>query len=83
MQIEHYAWGFLYLMQSSKKRSGHGAGFILNFLELSQMTLYVMLIIGGAPVSRKYAEDIHADAYSANAPQGVDLINGWLSAKVK
>jgi methanogenic corrinoid protein MtbC1 len=38
----------------------------------------VKVIISGAPVSKKFAEDIHADAYAANAPQGVDVVKGWL-----
>ena len=41
----------------------------------------VKVIIGGAPVSKKFAEDIHADAYAANAPQGVDVVKGWLGSR--
>jgi methanogenic corrinoid protein MtbC1 len=37
----------------------------------------VKVIIGGAPVSQKFAEDIHADAYGANAPQGVEIVRAW------
>ena len=37
------------------------------------------VITGGAPVSQKFAEDIHADAYAANAPQGVGIVKGWFA----
>ena len=37
------------------------------------------VIVGGAPLSRKFAEDIHADAYGANAPQAVEIVKGWLA----
>ena len=39
------------------------------------------VIIGGAPVSQKFAEDIHADAYAANAPQGVGIVKQWFDAQ--
>ena len=38
----------------------------------------VKIIIGGAPVSRKFAEEIGADAYGANAPEGLRIINSWM-----
>lgn len=37
----------------------------------------VRVIIGGAPVSQKFAEDIKADAYGANAPQCVEIVKSW------
>jgi len=41
----------------------------------------VKVIVGGAPVSRKFAEDIQADAYGANAPQAVEIVRGWSSGR--
>jgi 5-methyltetrahydrofolate--homocysteine methyltransferase len=38
----------------------------------------VKVIIGGGPVSRKYAEDIGADAYGNDAAQAVSLVKGLL-----
>jgi 5-methyltetrahydrofolate--homocysteine methyltransferase len=38
----------------------------------------VKVIIGGGPVSRKYAEDIGADAYGNDAAQAVSLVRGLL-----
>ena len=37
----------------------------------------VKVIIGGAPVSQRFARDIGADAYGATAPQGVEIVRGW------
>jgi methanogenic corrinoid protein MtbC1 len=38
----------------------------------------VNVFIGETPVSQKFAEDIHADAYGASALQGEELIKTWL-----
>lgn len=38
----------------------------------------VKVIIGGGPVSKKYAEDIGADAYGNDAAQAVNLVKGLL-----
>ncbi len=37
----------------------------------------VKVIIGGAPVSSKFAEDIGADAYASSAPHGVEILRTW------
>ena len=55
---------------------------VLKALEEAGLRDGVKVIIGGSPVSQKFAEDIHADAYAATAPQGVDVVKGWLSASV-
>ena len=41
----------------------------------------VKIIIGGAPVSKKFAEEIGADAYGANAPDGLRIIKSWMRDK--
>lgn len=38
----------------------------------------VKVIIGGAPVSKKFADDIKADAYGADAPQCVEVVRSWV-----
>jgi 5-methyltetrahydrofolate--homocysteine methyltransferase len=38
----------------------------------------VKVIIGGGPVSKKYAEDIGADAYGNDAAQAVSLVKGLM-----
>jgi 5-methyltetrahydrofolate--homocysteine methyltransferase len=51
---------------------------VLEALEESGLRAKVKVIIGGAPVSQKYADDIQADAYGATAPQCVEIVRGWL-----
>lgn len=58
-----------------------GMRAVVQALEEAGLRSGVRVIIGGAPVSKKFAEDIHADAYAANAPQGVDLVKGWLGGR--
>ncbi|UCH90303.1 MAG: corrinoid protein [Thermoplasmata archaeon] len=38
----------------------------------------VMVIIGGAPISQEFADEIGADGYGENAGVGVDIIKKWL-----
>jgi len=38
----------------------------------------VKIIIGGAPVSQKYAQDIGVDAYGSTAPAGLEIIKSWM-----
>lgn len=37
----------------------------------------VKIIIGGAPLSQKYASDIGADAAASDAVEGIRIINSW------
>ena len=39
----------------------------------------VKVIIGGAPVNQKFADDIKADGYAANAGEAVDLTKRLLN----
>ncbi|MEM2153970.1 MAG: hypothetical protein QW738_02870 [Nitrososphaeria archaeon] len=41
----------------------------------------VKIIIGGAAVTEDYAKAIGADAYGANAVEGVRLCKQWLAIK--
>lgn len=38
----------------------------------------VKVIVGGGPVSKKYAEDIGSDAYGNDAAQAVNLVRSLL-----
>jgi 5-methyltetrahydrofolate--homocysteine methyltransferase len=38
----------------------------------------LMVIIGGAPISQEFADEIGADGYGENAGVGVDIIKQWL-----
>ncbi len=58
-----------------------GMRSVVKALEDARLRDSVKVIIGGAPVSQKFAEDIHADAYAANAPQGVDVVKKWLGGQ--
>jgi 5-methyltetrahydrofolate--homocysteine methyltransferase len=49
---------------------------VVKALEEAGLRAGVKVIIGGAPVSQKYAEDIRADAVSA--PQGVAIVSRWV-----
>ncbi|MEA3375764.1 MAG: cobalamin-dependent protein [Chloroflexota bacterium] len=52
---------------------------VVKALEDAGLREKVKVIIGGAPVSQKFAEDIDADAYAASAPAGVHVVKGWLA----
>ena len=39
------------------------------------------VIIGGAPVTKEYADKIEADGFGADAQEGVELINRWIDSK--
>lgn len=54
-----------------------GMPAVLNALAAAGLRDRVKVIIGGAPVSQKFADDIQADAYAVNAPQGVALVERW------
>jgi 5-methyltetrahydrofolate--homocysteine methyltransferase len=51
---------------------------VMEALKKAGLREKVKVIIGGAPVSQRFARDIEADAYGATAPQGLDIIRAWL-----
>lgn len=55
-----------------------GMNDVVQAMEMKGLREKVKIIIGGAPVSRKFAEDISADAYAATAPEGLAKIKSWL-----
>jgi 5-methyltetrahydrofolate--homocysteine methyltransferase len=57
-----------------------GMASVVEALETAGMRQRVQVIIGGAPVSQRFAEQIGADAYAATAPEGAAIVKGWLDA---
>ena len=55
-----------------------GMGEVIEELKKQGLRDRVKVIIGGGPVSRKYAEDIGADAYGNDAAQAVGLVRSLL-----
>ena len=55
-----------------------GMGDVLEELKKQGLRDKVKVIIGGGPVSKKYAEDIGADAYGNDAAQAVSLVRSLL-----
>jgi len=55
-----------------------GMGDVVTALEEAGLREMVKVIIGGAPVSQRFAEQIGADAYASTAPQGVEIVQAWL-----
>ncbi len=51
---------------------------VMEALKIAGLRDKLKVIIGGAPVSQRYAMEIGADAYGATAPQGLDIIRTWL-----
>jgi 5-methyltetrahydrofolate--homocysteine methyltransferase len=47
---------------------------VVEALEQVRLRDSVKIIIGGASVSQKYADDIGVDGYAATAPEGVELV---------
>lgn len=41
------------------------------------------IMIGGAPVSQKFADEVHADAYTSNASDAADVAKEYLLSKKK
>jgi dimethylamine corrinoid protein len=42
----------------------------------------VKIMVGGAPVTRKWAEEIGADGYAKNASEAVTLAREFMAAKL-
>lgn len=55
---------------------------VIRLLEKEKLRNKVKVIIGGVAVSKKFAEEIGADAYAPTAPQGVDLVKSWFASNV-
>jgi 5-methyltetrahydrofolate--homocysteine methyltransferase len=51
---------------------------IIKMLEEADLRSQVKIIIGGAPLSDKYAEKIGADAYAPDAVAGVNICKKWV-----
>jgi len=58
-------------------------GDVIKEFEKSQNRKKYYIMIGGAPVSQSFAEQVGADAYSANASEAADMAKAYLSAIVR
>jgi 5-methyltetrahydrofolate--homocysteine methyltransferase len=52
---------------------------VMNQLKKSQLKKKVKVIIGGAPITSSYAEQIGADAGTNDAVRGVETIKAWMA----
>ena len=50
---------------------------VITALEKKGLRDGVKVIIGGAPVTNKFAKEIGADGYAENASAAVRLVNSW------
>lgn len=50
---------------------------VVNQLKEAGLREGIKIIIGGAPLSQKFADDIGADAAASDAVKGIRIINGW------
>jgi 5-methyltetrahydrofolate--homocysteine methyltransferase len=55
-----------------------GMSQVVDALEQSQLRESVKVIVGGAPVSAKFADEIGVDAYAASAPEAVEVVRALL-----
>ncbi|KNF09107.1 dimethylamine corrinoid protein 2 [Gottschalkia purinilytica] len=55
-----------------------GMGTVIELLKEAGIREQVKVIIGGGPISKKFADTIGADGYSSNAVEAVKLIKGLL-----
>jgi len=54
---------------------------VIAALEKAGVRNRLKVIIGGAPVTKEYADRIEADGFGADAQEGVELINRWIDSK--
>jgi len=52
-------------------------GKVIQELEKAGLRRQLRVIVGGAPLSREYAERIGADAYAPDAVAGVNMCKAW------
>jgi corrinoid protein of di/trimethylamine methyltransferase len=60
-----------------------GQKSVIEAIEHASLRPRVKVIVGGAPVTRRWAEDIGADGYSKDAAGAVSLVQGLLRREVK
>lgn len=52
---------------------------VVEALERANLKDGVKVIIGGAPITQAYADEIRADGYAPDAASSVDLVKGLLN----
>jgi len=60
-----------------------GQKSVIEAIERASLRHRVKVIVGGAPVTRRWAEDIGADGYSKDAVGAVTLIHSLLQKEVR
>jgi 5-methyltetrahydrofolate--homocysteine methyltransferase len=55
-----------------------GMSEVVEALAQARLRDRVKVIIGGAPVSAKFADEIGVDAYAASAPEAVEVVRALL-----
>ncbi len=66
--------GMSALLTTTMRAMGH----TISALKEAGVRDEVKIMIGGAPVTSEFAEQIGADAYCSNAPAGVDTAKKWM-----
>lgn len=56
-----------------------GMGTVVELLKEEGLREQVKVVIGGGPISKKYADTIGADGYATNAVEAVKIVNSLLS----
>jgi corrinoid protein of di/trimethylamine methyltransferase len=54
---------------------------VIKGLEAAGVRGSVKVIVGGAPVTKEFADKIKADGFGADAQHGVEVINSWVEKK--
>ena len=55
-----------------------GQKSVIEAIERAGLRARVKVIVGGAPVSRRWAEEIGADGYGQDAASAVELVKGLM-----
>ena len=51
---------------------------VMRALEETKLQSQVKVIIGGAPITQEFVENIGADAFAHNAIEGVNICKRWI-----
>jgi len=54
---------------------------VIKGLEAAGVRGSVKVIVGGAPVTKEFADKIKADGFGADAQEGVEVINSWIEKR--
>jgi 5-methyltetrahydrofolate--homocysteine methyltransferase len=54
---------------------------VIDAVEKARLRPKIKIVIGGAPVTRSYAEEIGADGYAPDAASGLETVRKLLGAR--